>query len=90
MTTTTTTTRTLREIALEIDADPAYNSARWCASPYVEAMATLNTLDDEYYYDSAESIVIYGLANLQSWRGETARRIKAELKAMLKAHQKGQ
>jgi hypothetical protein len=45
-------------------------------------MATLNSIDDNYYFDSADSIVRYFLANASTWRGETAKRIKAELKAM--------
>ena len=36
-----------------------------------------------YYYDSAESVVLYFLANAQGFRGEDARRIKAELNSML-------
>ena len=36
------------------------------------------------YLDSAKSIVLYFLANANTWRGETARRIKAELKSMCK------
>jgi len=47
-------------------------------------MKSLESLSERYYEDSAESIVMYALANLTSWRGDTARRIKAELNAMLK------
>jgi hypothetical protein len=47
-------------------------------------MKSLESLSDTYYADSAESIVMYALANLTSWRGESARRIKAELNGMLK------
>lgn len=78
-------TRSLRAIALEVKsnwAKPYYG-----AVPYLDAMLTLNTLRDKYGLDSAESIVNYFLANAQTWRGETARRIKAELNGMLKAHQ---
>jgi hypothetical protein len=46
-------------------------------------MADLNSIDEYYYNDSASSCVRYFLANAGTWRGETARRVKAELKAMV-------
>ena len=54
------------------------------ATPYLRAMYQLNSIDDMYGLDTADSIVRYFLSNAQTWRGEEARRIKAELKAMLK------
>jgi hypothetical protein len=54
------------------------------AIPYLEAMSTLHTMTDSYGCDSAKSVVLYFLANAQTWRGETARRIKAELNMMVK------
>jgi hypothetical protein len=56
------------------------------AVPYLEAMYSLNSLSDNYYDDSAESIVRYFLSNAMTWKGESARRIKAELNSMLKSH----
>jgi hypothetical protein len=47
-------------------------------------MATLRSINDDYGCDSAHSIVIYFLSNATTWRGETARRVKAELKALSK------
>jgi hypothetical protein len=47
-------------------------------------MYSLNSINDDYYYDTGKSVVRYFLANAASWRGDTARAIKAELKAMLK------
>jgi hypothetical protein len=47
-------------------------------------MQTLNSVNDNYGMDSGRSIVNYFLANAGTWRGETARRVKAELKAMVK------
>jgi hypothetical protein len=73
--------RPLHEIAREIKAD--WKKVFYGAAPYLDAMATLNSIDDNYYFDSADSIVRYFLANASTWRGETAKRIKAELKAML-------
>lgn len=54
------------------------------AVPYLEAMFSLNSITDNYGYDRADSIVRYFLSNASTWRGEDARRIKAELKGMLK------
>lgn len=45
-------------------------------------MATLTTMEDTYVFDDAKTIVLYFLANASTWRGEDARRIKAELKKM--------
>ena len=35
---------------------------------------------DAYGYDSGDTIVRYFLANAGTWRGETARQVKAELR----------
>jgi hypothetical protein len=75
-------TRTLNEIAREVYKDwgaKIYFGAR----PYLEAMSTLNSIDENYFYDSGKSIVRYFLSNAQTWRGETAKKVKAELKSML-------
>ena len=53
------------------------------AEPYLAAMETIVSIDEMYYYDDADSVVRYFLTNANSWRGETARRVKAELKGML-------
>lgn len=74
--------RPLYEIAFEIKS----NWESWrksYARDYLEAMSELNSIEDNYFFDSAKSIVLYFLANAQSWRGDVARRIKAELKAMV-------
>ena len=74
--------RKIQEIASEILQD--WKKPYFGAIPYIEAMLQLNTIHDDYCLDTAESVVIYFLANAQTWRGETARRIKAELREMLK------
>lgn len=53
------------------------------AAPYVRAMRQLDTIHDDYVADSGKSVVLYFLSNATTWRGDDARRIKAELKAML-------
>ena len=73
--------RTISSIAREIEQD--WKNVYFGAVPYLEAMHSLNSIDDNYYYDSGKSVVRYFLANAQSWRGEKAREIKKELKAML-------
>lgn len=75
--------RPLYLIAEEIQRDWAAK-VYFGAKPYLEAMLTLNSIKDYYYLDSGDSIVRYFLANANTWRGETARRVKAELKGMLK------
>jgi hypothetical protein len=55
------------------------------AKPYLSAMASLNSINDNYGEDSAKSIVAYFLANATTWRGDKAREIKKELNALLKS-----
>ena len=74
--------RSINTIAREISNDWA--KPYFGAVPYLDAMHSLSTIRDKYYYDDAESVVRYFLANANTWKGETARAIKAELKAMLK------
>lgn len=57
------------------------------AVPYLDAMLTMHGVDpkkQKYILDSGESIVMYFLANAQTWRGETARAVKKELNRRLK------
>ena len=54
------------------------------AKPYLDAMASLTNINDNYYADTARSVVLYFLSNSATWRGPDAKRIKAELKEMLK------
>lgn len=59
--------------------------ANYAAKPYLRAMLSLRTVSDNYGADSGEFIVLYALSNMQTWRGDDARRIKKELKAHLPA-----
>ena len=54
------------------------------AVPYLQAMGTLNSINDKYGYDDAKSIVIYFLSNASSWRGEVAKEVKVHLKSLVK------
>ncbi len=76
------TNRPLHEIAAEIRKD--WKNLSPYAKPYLEAMQTLNSIDEMYYQDTAKSVVLYFLSNAATWRGETAKRIKLELKEMAK------
>jgi hypothetical protein len=78
--------RSLRVIAREITAD--WTKVNYGAVPYLDAMRSLDKITDRYYADSADSVVRYFLGNAQGWRGETARRVKAELRAMLAEYDK--
>lgn len=75
-------TRPLSIIAREIRED--WRNVYFGAKPYLQAMATLHSVDDNYGYDDGRTIVLYFLSNASAWRGETARRVKAELKGMVK------
>lgn len=54
------------------------------ARPYLNAMKKLDSVNDMFDYDSGRDIVNRFLCNASGWRGETARRIKLELKEWLK------
>jgi len=74
--------RSLQTIANEIWTD--WKKINYGAEPYLNAMATMQSVQDDYGYDSGKSIVLYFLANATTWRGETARRVKKELNALVK------
>ena len=76
--------RTFAEIAREIKQ--TWKNVYFGAKPHLQAMATIESSDKNapYMLELAEDIVIYFLANAQTWRGEDAKRIKAELKSMIK------
>ena len=74
--------RPLYEIAREIRRD--WTNVNYAAVPYLSAMSELSSLNDKFIFDSGRSVVSYFLANASTWRGDTAKRVKAELKAMLK------
>lgn len=53
------------------------------AVPYLQAMKSLNSIQDSYYDESAKTVVTYFLANARTYRGEKARQIKAKLNQMI-------
>jgi hypothetical protein len=74
--------RRICDIASEIKQD--WRVVNFGAVPYLDAMLSLNDMDDTFICDSAREIVLRFLSNANGYRGETAKRVKAELKAMLK------
>ncbi len=82
------------EIKTQIEARPLYEIAHeirrnWTkpyfgAVPYLEAMGALDSIHSMYGCDDARGIVLYFLSNASTWRGDVAKRIKAELKGMVK------
>lgn len=74
------TPRPLHTIAAEIER--TWSKVNYAARPYLDAMHALQAIGDTYGCDSAKSVVLYFLSNATSWRGDDARRIKAELKSL--------
>lgn len=76
-------TRPLSVIAHDIYK--AWPKVNFAAKPYLEAIISLNKITDTYYADDARTVVLYFLANTSSFRGEQAKVLKAELRAILAA-----
>jgi hypothetical protein len=79
-------TRPLNIIADEIYHD--WRNVNYAAKPYLSAMASLSSLDELFMYDPAKDVVARFLCNAATWRGETAKRIKTELRTALKRARK--
>jgi hypothetical protein len=78
----------LAELASTIRKDwrkVAKNGIYFGAVPYLDAMSGMDSVKDNYGMDSGSSIVMYFLANAQTWKGEVAKAIKAELNKRLKS-----
>jgi hypothetical protein len=60
-----------------------WQKVNYAAQPYLDAMLTLQSLEDNYFQDSGRDIVLRFLANATTWRGEKARTIKKELRKIL-------
>lgn len=74
--------RPISQIAREISKD--WKNVNYAAKPYLQAMFSLDDITDSYGYDSARSIIAYFLSNASQWKGDVAKKIKNELKLMLK------
>lgn len=72
----------LYAIARRIRAD--WKNVNFAAKPYLDAMASLSSVNDRFSFDDGRSIVRYFLSNASSWRGPVAKEIKATLKSLIK------
>ena len=70
---------------IQDDLDEQGKKLYFGAVPYIDALSTMDSMDDRYGADSAQSIVAYTLSNLSTYKGAKARAIKAELKKRLDA-----
>ena len=68
----------LEQIAFIIYRD--WKPVNYAAKPYLEAMSSLENIGQTYGADSGKTVVSYFLSNASTWRGETARTVKAELR----------
>ena len=80
-------TRSINTIAQEIKAD--WKKINYGAVPYLDAMMQIDSINENYYCDTAESIIIYFLSNASTWHGPKAKEIKIELKSILKTVKRG-
>jgi hypothetical protein len=69
--------------AIAYDIRKTWAKPYFGATPYIEAMGNLSDVSDMYFHDTGHSVVMYFLANAGTWRGDDARRIKAELKTIV-------
>jgi len=74
--------RKISEIAIEIKNDWGTKVSPY-AKPYLNEMLRMYNITDNVGNDDGKSIVLYFLSNAGSYRGETARRIKVELKKIV-------
>jgi len=74
--------RPISEIAKEIELK--WKNVNYTARPYLDAMKSLNSINDKYYEDDGRSVVLYFLSNALTFRGDDARRLKRELQTILK------
>lgn len=73
--------RPLSNIAHDIRRD--WQKVNYAAKPYLAAMLEMDSIDNNYFYDSGKSVVRYFLANAGTWRGPVAQTIKAELRGLI-------
>jgi len=72
----------ISEIASLVDSD--WKRVNYAAKPYLEAMFSLDDVDDRYGLDPGRSIVAYFLSNSNTWRGDVAKAVKVELKKRIR------
>ena len=72
--------RNLSDIAKDIRSN--WKNIYYGAEHYLLAMEQIHSPEPDapYIFEDAQTVVMYFLANAQYWRGETAKKIKKELK----------
>ena len=58
------------------DVYKAWPNVNFAAKPYLEAMLSLGSIDENYYFDSGRSVVMYFLSNAHSFRGDEAKALR--------------
>ena len=76
------TNRPIYKIAQEIML--IWPNVYFGAKPYLIAMLALTDINSKYGMDSSESIISYFLSNSSSFRGPEAKKLKNELKTIIK------
>lgn len=74
--------RFIADIAKEIRQ--TWTKPYFGAVPYINALCMVTSYTTGYGADSIPNIINYFLSNASTWRGEDAKRIKSELKQLLK------
>lgn len=74
--------RKINEIAGEIKKD--WKKVHYTAAPYLFAMGQVEKMEDKFIQSNGKNLILRFLNNAGTWKGETARRIKAELREMVK------
>jgi len=77
-------TRSLKVIGTEIRAD--WRRVSEYAEEQLQGIEACENLSSRWLTGTGTDAVLGFLSNAHHWRGETARRIKSELRAMLRAH----
>ena len=72
--------RNLSDIAKDIRSN--WKNVYYGAEHYLLAMEQIHSPEPDapYVFEDAQTVVMYFLASAQYWRGETAKKIKKELK----------
>lgn len=71
-----------RDIRVAWSAQTANGRVPASADAYLRPLETLTSITENYHQDSAKSVVLYLLSNMATFKGEDARRLKAELKTI--------
>jgi hypothetical protein len=74
--------RSIRQLANIIQLD--WKNVYFGAVPYLQAMRSLESVNDSFGYDDGKGIVRYFLSNARTWKGPVAKAVKAELNKRVK------